>query len=275
MSVPIRALPDTGTGQVGRDRLELLRALINGPKFDPLYRGDVITIPADHLVYRWSCHVPGCERAKSNLLDFCHVHTGEWNAFAAQDPARASRADFMAQATPLRMTEGFEPQACRICPERPARVRGQGLCSRHQQRWKRHRERGAEPIDLEAWAKQQEALPGYGTCQAAACFRLATTPLGLCGFHERRYGEAGRPGGAKLPALWVRRYEQQGSPVPVVAGDLDAFQRWCAREGPAFTSSQISLAGLRPLAKAELHGGWRPTPAPASTHGGPSPGCGN
>jgi integrase len=252
VSVPIRALPDTGTGQVGRDRLELLRALINGPKFDPLYRGDVITIPADHPVYRWSCHVPRCERAKSNLLDFCHVHTGEWNAFAAQNPARASRADFMAQATPLRMTEGFEPQACRICPERPARVRGQGLCSRHQQRWKRHRERGAEPIDLEAWAKQQEALPGYGTCQTAACFRLATTPLRLCGFHERRYGEASRPGGAELPTLWVRRYEQKGSPVPIVADDLDAFQRWCAREGPAFTSSQISLVGLRPLAKAEL-----------------------
>ncbi len=255
MSFPIRGLPGLETRQVGRDRLELLRALISGPRFDPLYRGDMITIPADHPVYRWSCHVPKCERAKSSRLDLCHVHQGEWNAFAAQRPGGASRAAFLAQARPLLMTEGFEPPACLACPGRPARVRGLGLCSRHQQRWKRHRDRGASPADVEAWAAGQDAFPGYGTCQTAACSRLATTPLGLCGFHERAYVEAGRPGGAELPTLWVRRCEEQGLPVPIVADDLQEFRRWCARAGAAFNPSQISLAGLRPLAKAELQWG--------------------
>ena len=255
MSFPIRGLPGLETGQVSRDRLELLQALISGPRFDPLYRGDMITIPADHPVYRWSCHVLKCERAKSSRLDLCHVHQGEWNAFAAQHPGGASRAAFLAQARPLLMTEGFEPPACLVCPGRPARVRGLGLCSRHQQRWKRHRDRGASPADVEAWAAGQDAFPGYGACRTAACTRLATTPLGLCGFHERSYVEAGRPGGAELPALWVRRCEEQGLPVPVVAGDLQEFRRWCTRAGAAFNPSQISLAGLRPLARAELQWG--------------------
>jgi integrase len=255
MSFPARGMPGLETRQVGRDRLELLRALINGPGFDPLYRGDMITIPADHPVYRWSCHVPECERAKSSRLDLCHVHQGEWNAFAARHPDGASRADFLAQARPLLMTEGFEPPACLACPGRPARVRGLGLCSRHQQRWKRHRDRGALPAGIEAWAALQDAFPGYGTCQTAACSRLATTPLGLCGFHERSYAEAGRPGGAGLPALWVRRCEEQGLPVPAVAGNLQEFRRWCARAGAAFNPGQVSLAGLRPLAKAELQWG--------------------
>jgi hypothetical protein len=38
----IRARPD----RVGRDRLEILTALINAPSFDPIFRPDVIVIPA-------------------------------------------------------------------------------------------------------------------------------------------------------------------------------------------------------------------------------------
>ena len=198
---------------------------------------------------------PSASAPSPSRLDLCHVHQGEWNTFAARHPDGGSRADFLAQARPLLMTEGFEPPACLACPGRPARVRGLGLCSRHQQRWKHHRERGALPAGIEAWAALQEAFPGYGTCQTAACSRLATTPLGLCGFHERAYAEAGRPGGAGLPALWVRRCEEQGLPVPVVANDLQEFRRWCARAGAAFNPGQVSLAGLRPLAKAELQWG--------------------
>src|SRR5260370_30411663 len=208
MSFPARGMPGLETRQVSRDRLELLQALINGPRFDPLYRGDMMTIRGDHPVYRWSCHVPECDGAKSSRLDLCHVHQGEWNAFAARHPDGASRADFLAQARPLLMTEGFEPPACLACPGRPARVRGLGLCSRHQQRWKRHRDRGALPAAIEAWAALQAAFPSDGTCQTAACSRLATTPLGLCGFHERSYAEAGRPCGAPLPAPSRPRCEE-------------------------------------------------------------------
>lgn len=35
-------LPLAEPDRTGRDRLELLTALINGPSFDPTFRGDVI-----------------------------------------------------------------------------------------------------------------------------------------------------------------------------------------------------------------------------------------
>ncbi|MFZ0118629.1 MAG: hypothetical protein WAN20_03315 [Pseudonocardiaceae bacterium] len=38
--------------RVGRDRLEILTALINGPSFDPTYRPDIIKIPRTHPVYQ-------------------------------------------------------------------------------------------------------------------------------------------------------------------------------------------------------------------------------
>src|SRR5207245_4476609 len=44
------------------DRLELLTALVNGPRFDPLMRGEVLAFPPDHPTYRWGCLVAGCER---------------------------------------------------------------------------------------------------------------------------------------------------------------------------------------------------------------------
>ena len=39
-------------GRAGRDRLELLTALIDGPAFDPLFRPGVIRIPSRHPVFR-------------------------------------------------------------------------------------------------------------------------------------------------------------------------------------------------------------------------------
>ena len=43
--------------RVGRDRLEILTALIAGPSFDPIFRPDVIEIPRQHPIYRWECVV--------------------------------------------------------------------------------------------------------------------------------------------------------------------------------------------------------------------------
>ena len=61
-------------GRAGQDRLELLTALIGGPAFDPLFRREVIRIPARHPVFRWACLVDGCERTRKGSLDMCHVH---------------------------------------------------------------------------------------------------------------------------------------------------------------------------------------------------------
>ena len=61
-------------GRAGRDRLELLTALIEGPAFDPLFRAGVIRIPAQHPVFWWACLVPGCERPRKASIDMCHIH---------------------------------------------------------------------------------------------------------------------------------------------------------------------------------------------------------
>ena len=51
-------LPSTDA-RAGRDRLEVLTALISAPSFDPLFRADIIKIPPGHPVYRWNCLVDG------------------------------------------------------------------------------------------------------------------------------------------------------------------------------------------------------------------------
>ena len=55
--------------RAGRDRLEVLTALIDAPSFDPLFRAEIIKIPPDHPIYRWNCLVTGCERPKAGRGD--------------------------------------------------------------------------------------------------------------------------------------------------------------------------------------------------------------
>ena len=45
MTLALLPQPDA---REGRDRLEILSALISAPSFDPLFRGDIIKIPAGH-----------------------------------------------------------------------------------------------------------------------------------------------------------------------------------------------------------------------------------
>ena len=66
------------TDRVGRDRLEILTALIAGPSFDPIFRPDVIEIPRQHPIYRWDCVVGGCERSRSGAWDLCPEHLRQW-----------------------------------------------------------------------------------------------------------------------------------------------------------------------------------------------------
>jgi hypothetical protein len=72
----LRPLLADRPGQVGRDRLEILTALIAGPSFDPVYRPDIITIPGGHPIYRWACVVADCERPRTGGSDLCSIHQG-------------------------------------------------------------------------------------------------------------------------------------------------------------------------------------------------------
>ncbi|MCX4907731.1 site-specific integrase [Streptomyces sp. NBC_00878] len=252
----MRALPDRGLGQVGRDRLELLEALINGPSFDPLFRGDVLKIPPDHEKYGWGCAVPECLRIRNSSGDFCHTHQKEWNEYLARDPREATRAVFLAIAEPLEPKEGCEPELCAICPDRPAHVRSRRICMMHYRQWNNYVRRARASADYSSWLRDQVPYPhGYGTCRASTCERLADTPLGLCAQHRERYIAAGRPGKARLPRSWERHYERTGQSLPVLTEDPSAFEAWCAKQQPVYQIGQINMTGMRPLAKAELQWG--------------------
>ena len=238
--------------RVAHDRLEILTALINAPSFDPTYYPDILKIPRSHPVYRWHCVVEGCERVRSGHIDSCAAHHEEW--VRARDGG-ATRARYLAGATPLASTGWECDDPCQICLTRPGmRYSNLRLCRRHHHLWRQAGGSGATPegMELERWVTEQEPFPGYGDCQVAVCGSLAESPLGLCSWHARRYRRDGWPGAAELPPQWWHAHERPGRPVPVSYADQSAFRAWCARALPAARPGQINLRGLRPLLRAEL-----------------------
>lgn len=241
--------------RTGPDRLELLQALIAAPSFDPIFRDDVITLPYGHPVYLWWCSVPGCNRARAQHPTYCANRSVEWQAHLEQLGEEATKATFLAAVQPLQNLRGFDPSACRICPQRPTYRQNELLCFRHSQKWRSCRHRDGGDDDLAQWAARQERHEGYGHCVVRICNRLAASPTGLCFQHQQGYRIDGAPGGARLPTAWIRRYEARGLPVPVGFDNATAFQRWCRTAEPVFQVNQINLVGLRPLAKAEIQWG--------------------
>jgi integrase len=253
VTVPLRVLPGTPAqaGRERRDRLELLTALIGGPGFDPLLRGDIIEFPRDHPVWWWACRVPDCPRPRRGSTTLCTGHHAAW---AKTRKAGMSRAQWIGQAGPLPLTQHAAPPRCLICPGRPAVIAvSRQVCARHWRRLKQAR-RG-EDVDYPAWLADQVPYPGFGGCVVTACPELAWSPLGLCRAHESAYGTASRPGAARLPERWVHRFERHGRPVPVTCDDETAFRRWCQAADPVTRSGTINLRGLGPLAAAEIRWG--------------------
>jgi hypothetical protein len=229
-------LPAGERSRAGRDRLELLSALIAAPRFDPLYRADQVRIPPGHPVYRWGCDVAGCERM-AREVGLCNPHCEQW---AEARKAGIRRAEFVAGAAPIRKLGGLGTGSCRICPERPAPRQGLRLCNRHRHRWQDYRA-VVPAADLGQWAAAQVPIPGYGTCKAIVCCFLAETPAGLCPGHLKSYRRAGKPGNVCLPARWAEIFDVKGLPVPVSAGDEAAFRRWCAAAEPVHQDGTVNL----------------------------------
>ena len=109
MTLALLPQPDA---REGRDRLEILTALISAPSFDPLFRGDIIKIPAGHPVYRWNC-LAGCERTVMGHGDLCAAHQELWRRHRAEG---GTRAGFLQAARPFGPGDGIEEHPCRICP---------------------------------------------------------------------------------------------------------------------------------------------------------------
>ncbi|MDQ4116516.1 MAG: site-specific integrase, partial [Actinomycetota bacterium] len=109
--------------------------------------------------------------------------------------------------------------------------------------------------DFEIWLAGQRAYPGFGDCRVQVCDELASSPLGLCARHVRRYRSLDSPGTATLPSKWAQRYERRGLPVPVDYTDEQAFHRWCATAAAVTRPGQLNLRGLHPLLRAEIQWG--------------------
>ncbi|MFE2717865.1 tyrosine-type recombinase/integrase [Streptomyces mirabilis] len=232
----------------GRDRLEILTALIAAPPLDALFRESVIRIPRGHPVYRWECVVEDCARTRSGGTDMCTAHLDQWRS--ARE-AGTGRAAFLTEAEPLDRHIWADQAPCRLCPGRPAVHTQWLLCQRHSSRWYYHRKANG-PDTFEEWLVGEDSFVAFGGCQVAVCSSLAASPLGLCAEHEARYAREGRPGGASLPDSWSHRYEQQGMKVPVTCSDEPAFRAWCASTFPVPRPGQINLRGIRPLLRAEI-----------------------
>jgi integrase len=244
--------PAARDDRAGRDRLEILTALIGAPSFGPLFRAEIITVPPGHPVYRWDCLVTGCERPKTGHGDLCSAHLERWREARRNGELKAG---FLRAARPAGLAAWTCERPCRICPQRPARNVALVLCDKHQFGWFRHREHHGGNADFAAWLAGQQPHPGYGRCRVWVCPELANSPLGLCAGHQSRYRTKGSPGAAALPSQWANRYERRGQPVPVSYGDEAAFRRWCATADPVLRPSQVNLRGLHPLLRAEIRWG--------------------
>ncbi|MEV0052458.1 hypothetical protein AB0H34_18375 [Saccharopolyspora shandongensis] len=109
--------------RVPADRQELLSALISGPRFDPMFRGEVISLPPEHSTYYWKCLVQDCERPNGmkDSKDLCYEHNREWVQFRR---AGGDRAMFLTTAAPKLAARWTDAALCRICPDRPAQRSG-------------------------------------------------------------------------------------------------------------------------------------------------------
>jgi hypothetical protein len=252
---PLKLLVErSAASRTASDRLQILQALITAPSFDPLFRGDVLRIPADHPVYGWRCQVQDCDRSKEGSWDLCHRHQIEWAGIRG---GGATFTSFLAAAKPFTARSWSDARPCRICPDLPA-VGQWGLCDVHAKRWSHcmrwTRMRGRTP-QFEDWLLGQAPLPGMGKCQVLACSELADhTPLRMCSRHRTLYTREGRPGDARVPDLrkWVLHAGQRNG-AEITYGDEAAFRNWCQNAPAVFRmNGTLSLLGLRPLVKAEI-----------------------
>jgi integrase len=241
------ARTDPGTSRTKRDRLEILHALIAAPTFDPLMTPDVIAVPGDHPVFGWACAVEDCERSRNTTQELCSEHGTAWRRWR-QDGG--TYIEFLRAARPLTSTMWRRPPGCLVCPDVPA-ISKLGVCFYHVTRWRQHRlteSRQGRDADFDAWLLTERPQPGLGKCQVVACGDAAGHPVGLCNWHRRQYVREGRPGGA-IPQ--ARKQPAQRPRLNV--SDERAFRDWCARTAPARRmNGQLSLLGLRPLARAEI-----------------------
>ena len=239
--------------RVGRDRLEILTALIGGPSFDPVYRADIIKIPGGHPIYRWECVVARLRAAPHGRVGPVPHHQGQWAAQSAQRRRHGRVRGRCLRAGTAGRDGGVRLPDLREAARRASELR---LCQRHLSRWAYHQQSQGEDADFAEWVSQEHPFDGYGAVRrrclpepgrvAAGPVSLARQPLPPRRQPGRR-PHCQRAGGSDM--------SEHGKPVPVGYADKAAFRRWCATVPAQPWPGQVNLRGLRPLVRAEIQWG--------------------
>ncbi|WP_330347484.1 tyrosine-type recombinase/integrase [Streptomyces sp. NBC_00582] len=248
--LPIVGVGSTSPTRTTTDRLELLETLIAAPRFDPVFRSDVITVGPDHPAFGWRCRVAGCERGRETTREFCSTHDGEWGEWQR---AGGDIVGFRDQAQPLQPRGGRGRTPCLVCPHALA-YGGEGLCYLHTENlvsWQAYQRRKGRPDGVDVFLIGREPYPDFGKCRVVACSDPAAQWLGFCVVHGSRYKAAGLPGGARCGGAAGKHLPAERPEA--LYEDRAAFERWCVQENPiARMDGRLSLLGLRPLVRAEI-----------------------
>ncbi|SED73526.1 hypothetical protein SAMN05428945_5336 [Streptomyces sp. 2224.1] len=166
--IPLTLLPGrSDTTRIGRDRLELLTALIDAPAFDPLFRDTLIFIPPQHPVFACSA-ASTVVSASAASATTCAVLT-VWSGSRQSGPASPSALSCTPQRL-FRLRGEWTTGAAGSAPDRPAVSPTTQLCHQHQNRWQYGSAARIDRKHLGRWALAQHALPGFGLCKARCPF---------------------------------------------------------------------------------------------------------
>ena len=244
--------------RAGRDRLEILTALISGPSFDPLFRPDVIKIPR---------RPPGLPVGLRGRATASGPRSGGGGPVrrAPGAVARAPRARRgqgrvpAARPRPWAGASGAEEQPCRICPDRPGlHTLTLRLCQRPPVPLVPPPQTGTAtpPTSRSGWPARSR-LAGYGRCRVAVCPEPGGLAAGaVLAARAAATSRDGQPGGAALPGqlvapLRAARAGRSPSSTPTSRRSGAGARRPRRCCGPG----RSTCAGLRPLLRAEIQWG--------------------
>ena len=234
-------LADRAPGsRTGRDRLEILHALMAAPTFDPAFREDIIRVPRDHPVYSWRCHVPHCEPPAELDRLLCKNHYLKW--LKTHKSRGIGRAEFARRAKPLKSRCRSDRDMCRICPDLPAWSTMHGLCFLHAQRWWDHcrsRNQG-HSADIEAWVSTQIPLPVRPVPGPRLPLLGGTSVSALRSPPQRATSGPGGRADRACPPAGAAGLLSRGKPVPVqyaTSGTLSSLVRGSGSRSAEWTAT--------------------------------------
>ena len=246
--------------RAGRDRLEILTALISGAVVRPAVPRTTSSRSRPAIRSTGGNAWSGLRAAPHGRGRTCAASTSGTGRSAERRRASAGPRSWR-PPQPLDRRAGAEETPAGSARSGPPRTVTLRLCQRHLSRWDLHQRTAGQAAGFAQWLSQEQPSSGYGA--AAPRWSARTWPI-------RRWACA--PGTAAATAATAARagppcraaggsgYERRGEPVPVGYGDEQAFRRWCA----AVTAQPLARAGQP--ARAAAAGAGRDPVGPVRAH---------